>query len=138
MEGTWLGSRFTTLEHLVARKSDGEVVRTPAAHDLQRSPTVEDLDRITGHPLHKVFNVTAGWTYFDLKTVPEPEEHRPAAVPDPSRPIPRAVYITRPCWKGMVIPKDANDATPCNVARLWHRWSLCSLPQTLGGCFDTG
>ena len=25
VEGTWLGRRFTTLEHLVARKSDGVV-----------------------------------------------------------------------------------------------------------------
>ena len=50
VEGTWLGSRFTTLEHLVARKSDGLVVRTRAVRDLQKPATVEDLDRIIGHP----------------------------------------------------------------------------------------
>ena len=50
VEGTWLGSRFTTLEQLVARKSDGVVVRTRAVRDLHQSPTVEDLDRIIGHP----------------------------------------------------------------------------------------
>ena len=79
VEGTWLGNQFTTLEHLVARKSDGVVVRTRAVRDLPKPPTVEDLDRIIGHP----------------HAPPEPEEHRPATAPDPSRPIPRAVYITR-------------------------------------------
>ena len=66
VEGTWLGSRFTTLEHLLARKSDGVVVRTRVVRDLQMS---EDLDRS---------------------------------------------LVTRT----MVIPRDANDATPCDVARL--------------------
>ena len=96
VEGTWLGSRFTTLEHLVARKSDGVVVRTRAVRDLQKSPTVEDLDRIIGHP-HAPQGVQR-YRRLDVprpETVPEPEEHRPATAPDPSRPIPRAVYITR-------------------------------------------
>ena len=35
------------------------------------------------------------WDVSRPETGPEPEEHRPAAVPDPSRPVPRAVYITR-------------------------------------------
>ena len=48
MEGTWLGSRFPTLEQLVARKSDGVVVITRAVRDLQKPPTVEDLDGIIG------------------------------------------------------------------------------------------
>ena len=42
VEGTWLGSRCTTLEHLLARKSDGVVLRTRVVRDLQKS---EDLDR---------------------------------------------------------------------------------------------
>ena len=96
VEGTWLGSRFTTLEHLVARKSDGVVVRTRAVRDLQKSPTAEDLVRIIGHP-HAPQGVQR-YRRLDVprpETVPEPEEHRSAAAPDPSRPIPRAVYITR-------------------------------------------
>ena len=96
VEGTWLGSRFTTLEHLVARKSDGVVVRTRAVRDLQKSPTVEDLDRIIGHQ-HAPQGVQR-YRRLDVprpETVPEPEEHRAATAPDPSRPIPRAVYITR-------------------------------------------
>ena len=96
VEGTWLGSRFTTLEHLVARKSDGVVVRTRAVRDLQKSPTVEDLDRIIAHP-HTPQGVQR-YRRLDVprpETVPEPEEHRPATAPDPSCSIPRAVYITR-------------------------------------------
>ena len=82
VEGTWLGSRFTTLEHLVARKSDGVVVRTRAVRDLQKSPTVEDLDRIIGHP-HAPQGVQR-YRRLDVprpETVPEPEEHRTAQHP---------------------------------------------------------
>ena len=95
VEGTWLGSRFTTLEHLVARKSDGVIVRTRAVRDLQKSPTVEDLDRIIRHP-HAPQGVQR-YRQLDVPRpeIPEPQEHRSASAPDPSRPIPRAVYITR-------------------------------------------
>ena len=64
VEGMWLGSRFTTLEHLLAKKSDEVVVRTRVVRDLQMS----EVDR-------------------SLAT------------------------------RTIVIP-NANDATPCNVARL--------------------
>ena len=62
VDGTWFGSRFATLEHLVVRKSDGVVVRTRAVRDLQKSPILEDLDRTIGpsSTLHKVSNVSAG------------------------------------------------------------------------------
>ena len=53
----------------------------------------------------------------DLVSVPEPEEHRPAAIPDPSGCVPRAVYITRTMLG-------------------WH--GTCRLPQAYGGCFGTG
>ena len=61
--------------------------------DLQKSPTVADLDRIIGHP-HAPQGVQR-YRRLDVprpETVPEPEEHRPATAPDPSRPNPRAVY----------------------------------------------
>ena len=105
VEGTWLESRVTTLEHLVARKSDGVVVRTRAVRDLQKSPTVEDLDRIIGHPLHKVFNVTARLDVPRPET-PEPEEHRESSVP--------RVYITRG-----VLEKhgDSEGCQRCNAMR---------------------
>ena len=109
VEGTRLESRVTTLEHLVARKSDGVVVRTRAVRDFQKSPTVEDLDRIIGHPLHKVFNVTAR-TCLDLK----PQNQKSIApLQDPMRVV-LFHECTSPevCWKSMVIPRDANDATP--------------------------
>ena len=94
VEGTLLGRRLKTLAHLVARKSDGVVVRTRAVSDFLKSPTLEDLE-----------------------TVPEPEEHRPAAIPDPSGRVPRAVYITR---------------------TMLERHGTCRLPQAYGGCFGTG
>ena len=72
------------------------VVRARAVRDLQKSPTVADLDRIIGHP-HAPQGVQR-YRRLDAPrrdAVPEPEEHRPATAPDPSRPIPRTVYITR-------------------------------------------
>ena len=37
VEGTWLANRFKTLEHMVARKSDGVVVRTRGVRDFEKS-----------------------------------------------------------------------------------------------------
>ena len=73
------------------RRVEGTCVR-----DLQKSPTSEDLDRNVGRP-HAPHSVQR-YRRFDVprpETVPGREEHRPAAVPDPSRPMPRAVCITR-------------------------------------------
>ena len=109
MEGTWLGSRFTTFEHLFPRKSDGVVVRTRAVRDFRKSPTMEDLDRIIGHP-HAPQGVQR-YRQLDVprpKTVPEPEEYRFAAVLDPSRPVRRSVSITRDMLERQ---------TPCDEAR---------------------
>ena len=116
VEGTWLGSRFTTLEHLVARKSDGVVIRTRAVRDLQKSPTVEDLDRIIGHP-HAPQGVQR-YRRLDVprpETVPEPEEHRTAQ--HPIRVVPY-LDITRVMLERHGYSEDANDATPCDVDRL--------------------
>ena len=93
LEDMCLGSRCTTLGHSVAR--------IWAVRDLQKSPTIEDLDRIIGHP--RAPQGVSRYRRLDvlrLETVPEPREYRTAAVPDPSRPIPRAVCITRAMLEG--------------------------------------
>ena len=61
----------------------------------------------------KVFNVTAGWTYLDLKQCQNQRSIDPL-----QHPI-RVVPILEQCTD------------------LWHRWSLWRLPQTHGGCFST-
>ena len=105
-----LDSRFTTLEHLVARKSDGVVVRTRAVRDFQKPPTVEDFAP-QGVQRHRRLHVPRP------EAVPEPEEHR---LQHPIRVVPFLEQCTspEPCWKGMVIPRDAHVATPCDVDRL--------------------
>ena len=91
-------------------------VRTQAVRHFQKSPTVEDLDRIIGLP-HAPQGVQRhrGLDVFRPETVPEPEEHRSATVPDPSRLVPRAVYITRAMLERHGY---SDDATPCDVARI--------------------
>ena len=50
-----------------ARKSDGRVVRTRAVCDFQKSPTLEVLEGIIGHPHAPQGQPTAGWTCLYLK-----------------------------------------------------------------------
>ena len=47
--GTWLGKRFHTEEHFVARKGDGFVIRSRAVKAMHE-PTTDDLDAIKGSP----------------------------------------------------------------------------------------
>ena len=80
---------------------------------LQKSPTLKDLERIIGYP-HAPQGVQH-YRQLDVlrpETVPEPEWHRPVAVRSESS------YSTRGCLRGMVIPRDADAATPCDVSRL--------------------
>ena len=48
--GTWLGKRFHTEEHIVARKRDGLVIRSRAVKAMPADITLEDLDAIKGSP----------------------------------------------------------------------------------------
>ena len=48
--GTWLGKRFHTEEHIVARKGDGFVIRSRAGKTMLEPTTRGDLDAITGSP----------------------------------------------------------------------------------------
>ena len=48
--GTWLGSRASSGEHLVARNSDGVVVRTRAVKEPPEKITIKALDNVLGKP----------------------------------------------------------------------------------------
>ena len=49
--GPWLGKRFTTEEHIVARRRDGLVIRSRAVKVMpEETTTLEDLDAIKGSP----------------------------------------------------------------------------------------
>ena len=48
--GTWLGKRFHTEEHIVARKGDGSVIRSRAVKVMPEPTTMDDLDAIKGSP----------------------------------------------------------------------------------------
>ena len=48
--GTWLGRRFHTEEHNVARSGDGLVIRSRAAKVMPEPTTMDDLGAIKGSP----------------------------------------------------------------------------------------
>ena len=48
--GMWLGKRFHTEEHVVARKRDGLVIRFRAVKAMPEETTLDDLDNIKGSP----------------------------------------------------------------------------------------
>ena len=43
--GTWLGQRFHTEEHILARKGDGLVIRTRAVEGMPEETTLDDFGR---------------------------------------------------------------------------------------------
>ena len=49
-EGVWLGKRFHTEEHLVARATDGVVVRTRSVQSLPNAISMDLLNKIVGAP----------------------------------------------------------------------------------------
>ena len=49
-EGVWLGKRFHTEEHLVARATDGVVVRTRSVQSLPIAISMDFLNKIVGAP----------------------------------------------------------------------------------------
>ena len=96
IEGIWLGSRFNTLEHLVSRRSDGVVVRTRAVREIPRTVQKSGLDSIVGQP-HAPQGVQR-IEKFEVPracVAPPTEPAVPTSGPDPLRPVPRAVYITK-------------------------------------------
>ena len=95
VDGTWLGMRFSTQEHLVARSSDGVVVRTRAVRETPRKVAMEDLDKIVGLP-----HAPQGVAKFERFEVPKPSDVREPPPAEPSEqdcvgPIPRSIRITK-------------------------------------------
>ena len=96
IEGTWLESRFNTFERLVSRRSDGVVVRTRAVREIPRTVQKSDLDSIVGQ--HHAPQGVQRMEKFEIPracVAPPTEPAVPTSGPDPFRPVPRAVYITK-------------------------------------------
>lgn len=93
--GIWLGMRFHTGEHIVAKGSDGGVVRGRAIREVPHQLRREDLDGIRGSP----------WAPSGVVTYhPNPDKvdseraNSPVILTDASEPVriqPRSVYLTR-------------------------------------------
>ncbi len=98
VEGVWIGSRFNSQEHLVARNADGVVVRTRAVREVPRGVTLRDLDRVVGTP-HAPTGVQdyrrpeRAAEVPPARQVAEPPQRPDAGLE--SRPVPRSVYITK-------------------------------------------
>ena len=88
--GTWLGKRFHTEDHTVARKGDGLVIRSRAVKLMSDVTTSEDLDAIKGSPW-----APSGVLEDVLPDVPRPVLRRDEPfVPDEECPVPRKMKIT--------------------------------------------
>ena len=92
--GTWLGKRFHTEEHIVARKGDGRVIRSRAAKVMHEETTLDDLDAIKGSP----------WAWGPCGVLSDvlPDVHRPILSRDKpplllveERPVPRNMNISQ-------------------------------------------
>ena len=94
--GTWLGKRFRTEEHIVARKGDGLVIRSRAVKAMLEETPLDDLDGIKGCPW-----APSGVLKVVLPDVPRPILSRddPSAEPEEERPVPRNVKITQDILK---------------------------------------
>ena len=88
--GTWLGKRFHTEEHIVAREGDGPVIRSRAVKLMPEVTTSEDLDAIKGSPW-----APSGVLNDVLPDVPRPILSRddPSAEPEVDRLVPRNMKI---------------------------------------------
>ena len=88
----WLGQRYNTYEHLVARLADGKVVRVRSVQSQGRYPTVAELEAVVGRPWMPSGTVPIA------PRVPVPprevETRASVAVDEPSF-VPRNFYITK-------------------------------------------
>ena len=96
-DGIWLGKRFTSEEHMVARLSDGLVFRARDVKESTEEITKEDLLRVVGRPWNPT---SAAQQERDVREVPratpgrDGHDHAPSA-DEPSRPVPRSMYIRK-------------------------------------------
>ena len=90
--GKWLGKRFHTEEHTVARKGDGLVIRSRAVMVMPQDTTLEDLDAIKGSPW-----AASGVLRDVLPDVLRPilSRDEPPFVPAEERPVPRNMNISQ-------------------------------------------
>ena len=67
VEGTWLGMRWSTWEHLVSRRSDGVVVRTRRSVKCLGQRRCRTLNPSSANPAHpRVYNALRGQRYSVL------------------------------------------------------------------------
>ena len=88
-EGVWLGKRFHTEEHLVARSVDGVVVRTRSVQPIPTEVTMEILDQVRGAPWAPTGVAKSTEDVHPASTTPEEpvEYHEPF--------MPRSMKITK-------------------------------------------
>ena len=95
--GTWLGKRFHTEEHIVARKGSGLVIRSRAVKVVPEETTLDDLDAIKGFPWGP-----SGVLRDVLPSVPRPilsRDEPPLSFVE-ERPVPRNMNISQDIlWK---------------------------------------
>ena len=93
---TWLGQRFHTEEHLVARKGDGFEIRSRAAKAMPKETTMDDLDAIKG------LSVAPSGVLRDvLPDGPRPilSRDEPPFVPVEERPVPKNMNFSQDILK---------------------------------------
>ena len=90
--GTWLGKRFHTEEHFVARKGSGLVIRSRAEKVMHEETTLDDLDAIKGSPW-----APSGVLIDVLPDVPRPilSRDKPPLLLVVERPVPRNMNISQ-------------------------------------------
>lgn len=88
--GVWLGKRFSSEEHLVARLSDGLVFRCRAVRMLPEKTHLDDLLKIEGRPW-----CPAGAAQIERPPRPMLDDPIPAPIPVDQPAAPRAAQITK-------------------------------------------
>ena len=136
--GTWLGKRFHTEEHIVAREGDGLVIRSRAAKLMPEVTTTEDLDAIKGSPWPP-----SGVSRDVLPDVPRPTLSRddPTFAPDDDRPVPQNMKITHDiikrfgytpgCTKCRKLSRDEYSHPSFAHSEECRNWSRQQVRQTL-------
>ena len=110
--GTWLGKRFHTEEHIVARKGDGLVIRSRAVKAMPEETTLDDLDSI---------RAPSGVSRDVLPDFPRPTLRRvePPFAPVEERPVPRSLNISQDILEKFGYTPGGANATNIPI-QAWH------------------